>query len=77
MVIMFTLRLRKDKDMTTDLFLKMVASYFMIIGGVYLLITMIEILEDYLREKKLLDTLDTVGEEIDWDKEDEWYWSIK
>jgi hypothetical protein len=55
----------------------MVASYFMIIGGVYLLITMIEILEDYLREKKLLDTLDTVGEEIDWDKEDEWYWSIK
>jgi hypothetical protein len=63
--------------MTTDLFLKMVASYFMIIGGVYLLITMIEILEDYLREKKLLDTLDTVGEEIDWDKEDEWYWSIK
>ena len=74
---MFTLRLRKDKDMTTDLFLKMVASYFMIIGGVYLLITMIEILKDYLREKKLLDTLDTVGEEIDWDKEDEWYWSIK
>ena len=63
--------------MTTDLFLKMVASYFMIFGGVYLLVTMIEILEDYLREKKLLDTLDTIGEEIDWDKEDEWYWSIK
>ena len=63
--------------MTTDLFLKMVASYFMIFGGVYLLITMIEILKDYLREKKLLDTLDTVEEEIDWDKEDEWYWSIK
>jgi hypothetical protein len=77
MVIVFTLRLRRDKGMTTDLFLKMVASYFMIIGGVYLLITMIEILKDYLREKKLLDTLDTVGEEIDWDKEDEWYWSIK
>jgi len=63
--------------MTTDLILKMVASYFMIIGGVYLLVTMIEILKDYLREKKLLDTLDTIGEEIDWDKEDEWYWSIK
>jgi hypothetical protein len=77
MVIMFTLRLRRDKGMTTDLFLKMVASYFMIIGGVYLLVTMIEILKDYLREKKLLNTLDTVGEEIDWDKEDEWYWSIK
>jgi hypothetical protein len=69
--------LRRDKGMTTDLFLKMVASYFMIFGGVYLLITMVEILKDYLREKKLLDTLDTVGEEIDWDKEDEWYWSIK
>jgi hypothetical protein len=63
--------------MTTDLFLKMVASYLAIFGGVYLLITMVEILKDYLREKKLLDTLDTVGEEIDWDKEDEWYWSIK
>ena len=75
MDIVFTLRLRKDKDMTTDLFLKMVASYFMIFGGVYLLITMIEILKDYLREKKLLDTLDTVGEEIDWDKEDEWWFA--
>jgi hypothetical protein len=63
--------------MTTDLFLKMVASYLAIFGGVYLLITMVEILKDYLREKKLLDTLDTVEEEIDWDKEDEWYWSIK
>jgi hypothetical protein len=63
--------------MTTDLFLKMVASYFMIIGGVYLLVTMIGLIEDYLREKKLLDTLDTVEKEIDWDKEDEWYWSIK
>ena len=74
---MFTLRLRRDKGMTTDLILKMVASYFMIFGGVYLLITMIGLIEDYLREKKLLDTLDTIGEEIDWDKEDEWYWSIK
>jgi hypothetical protein len=63
--------------MTTDLILKMAVSYLMIFGGVYLLVTMIEILEDYLREKKLLDTLDTIGEEIDWDKEDEWYWSIK
>jgi hypothetical protein len=63
--------------MTTDLILKMVGSYLAIFGGVYLLITMIEILKDYLREKKLLDTLDTVEEEIDWDKEDEWYWSIK
>ena len=63
--------------MTTDLFLKMVASYLAIFGGVYLLITMVEILKDYLREKKLLDTLDTVGEEIDWDKEDEWWTAIR
>jgi hypothetical protein len=63
--------------MTTDLILKMAVSYLMIFGGVYLLVTMIGLIEDYLREKKLLDTLDTIGEEIDWDKEDEWYWSIK
>ena len=63
--------------MTTDLILKMTVSYLMIFGGVYLLVTMIGLIEDYLREKKLLDTLDTIGEEIDWDKEDEWYWSIK
>ena len=74
---MFTLRLRRDKDMTKDLILKMAVSYLMIFGGVYLLVTMIGLIKDYLREKKLLDTLDTVEEEIDWDKEDEWYWSIK
>lgn len=63
--------------MTDKLFLKMALSYIAIFFGIYLLITMIEILKDYLREKKLLDTLDTIVEEIDWDKEDEWYWSIK
>jgi hypothetical protein len=63
--------------MTGELFLKMALSYIAIFFGIYLLITMIEILKDYLREKNLLDTMDAVGEEIDWDKEDEWYWSIK
>jgi len=51
--------------MTTDLFLKMSASYFMIFGGVYLLVTMIEIIEDYLRRKKLLNTLDRIEEKVD------------
>jgi hypothetical protein len=63
--------------MTKDLILKMAVSYLMIFGGVYLLVTMIGLIKDYLREKKLLDTLDTVEREIDWDLEDEWYWSIK
>ena len=51
--------------MTTDLFLKMVASYFMIFCGVYLLVTMIELIEDYLREKRLLQTLNRIEEKVD------------
>jgi hypothetical protein len=51
--------------MTTDLILKMVASYFMIFGGVYLLVTMIEILEDYLREKRLIRTLNRIERKVD------------
>jgi uncharacterized protein Yka (UPF0111/DUF47 family) len=65
MDIVFTLRLRRDKDMTTDLFLKMVGSYFMIFGGVYLLVTMIELIEDYLREKRLLKTLNRIESKVD------------
>jgi hypothetical protein len=63
--------------MTAELFLKMALSYIAIFFGVYLLVTMINLLEEYFREKKLLETLDMVGEEIDWGKEDVWYWSIK
>ena len=80
---MFTLRLRRDKDMTTDLFLKMIASYFMIFGGVYLLVTMIELIEDYLREKKLIHRLNRIESKvnqlpgIDKDKEDEWWTAIR
>ena len=84
---MFTLRLRRDKGMTTDLFLKMVASYFMIFGGVYLLVTMIELIEDYLREKRLLKTLNRIESKVDQlpgvdkDKEDEleerWWTAIR
>lgn len=83
MGIMFTLRLRRDKDMTTDLFLKMVASYFMIFGGVYLLVTMIEIIEDYLRDRKLIHRLNRIESKvnqlpgIDKDKEDEWWTAIR
>jgi len=69
--------------MTTDLFLKMVASYFMIFGGVYLLVTMIELIEDYLREKRLLKTLNRIESKVDQlpgvdkDKEDEWWTAIR
>ena len=73
--------------MTTDLFLKMVASYFMIFGGVYLLVTMIEILEDYLRRKRLLKTLNRIESKvnqlpgIDKDKDDDleerWWFANK
>ena len=83
MGIVFTLRLRRDKGMTTDLFLKMVASYFMIFGGVYLLVTMIEILEDYLRDRKLIHRLNRIERKVDQlpgvdkDKEDEWWTAIR
>jgi len=58
----------------------------MIFGGVYLLVTMIEILKDYFREKRLIKTLNRIEEkvdqlpgvkEIDKELEDIWYWSIK
>jgi uncharacterized protein Yka (UPF0111/DUF47 family) len=81
--IVFTLRLRRDKDMTTDLFLKMVASYFMIFGGVYLFVTMLNLIEDYLREKRLLKTLNRIESKVDQlpgvdqDKEDEWWTAIR
>lgn len=80
----FTLVLRRSKDMTSDLVLKMIASYFMIFGGVYLLVTMIEILEDYLRERKLIHRLNIIEEKvdqlpevnkIDQDKEDAWWFA--
>jgi hypothetical protein len=83
MDIVFTLRLRRDKDMNTDLFLKMVGSYFMIFGGVYLLVTMIEILEDYLRDRKLIHRLNRIESKVnqlpgvDKDKEDEWWTAIR
>jgi hypothetical protein len=51
--------------MTTDLFLKMVASYFMIFCGVYLLISMLNLIEDYLREKRLLKTLNKIESKVD------------
>jgi hypothetical protein len=69
--------------MTTDLFLKMVASYFMIFGGVYLFVTMLNLIEDYLREKRLLKTLNRIESKVnqlpgvDQDKEDEWWTAIR
>ena len=69
--------------MTTDLFLKMVGSYFMIFGGVYLFVTMLNLIEDYLREKRLLKTLNRIESKVDQlpgvdqDKEDEWWTAIR
>lgn len=80
---MFTLRLRRDKEMTMDLTLKMIASFAMIFGGVYLMVQMIEILEDYLHDKKVLKHLSRIEEKVnqlpgvDKDKEDEWWRAIR
>ena len=69
--------------MTTDLFLRMVASYLAIFGGVYLLVTMIELIEDYLRERKLIHRLNRIEEKVDQlpgvdqDKEDDWWFANK
>jgi uncharacterized protein Yka (UPF0111/DUF47 family) len=69
--------------MTTDLFLRMVASYLAIFGGVYLLVTMIELIEDYLRERKLIHHLNRIESKVDQlpgvdkDKEDDWWTAIK
>lgn len=69
--------------MTSDLFLKMVLSYLMIFGGVYLLVTMIELIEDYLRERKLIHHLNRIESKVDQlpgvdkDKEDEWWTAIR
>ena len=69
--------------MTTDLFLKMVASYLAIFGGVYLLVTMIELIEDYLRERKLIHHLNRIESKVDQlpgvdkDKEDDWWTAIR
>ena len=69
--------------MSTDLFLKMVLSYLAIFGGVYLLVTMIELIEDYLRERKLIHHLNRIESKVDQlpgvdkDKEDEWWTAIK
>jgi hypothetical protein len=61
----------------------MVASYFMIFGGVYLFVTMLNLIEDYLREKRLLKTLNRIESKVDQlpgvdqDKEDEWWTAIR
>ena len=62
---MFTLLWRKDRDMTPDLFLRMVGSFLMMFGGVYLMVQMIEIIEDYLHDRKLLKHLSRIEEKVD------------
>jgi hypothetical protein len=55
----------------------------MIFGGVYLFVTMLNLIEDYLREKRLLKTLNRIESKVDQlpgvdqDKEDEWWTAIR
>lgn len=51
--------------MTHDLVIKMIMSYLAMFGGVYLLVTMIDIIEDYLRDRKLLKTLNRIESKVD------------
>lgn len=69
--------------MTIDLFIRMVASFFTIFCGVYLLVEMLSIIEDYLRERKLIHHLNRIESKVDQlpgvdkDKEDEWWTAIR
>ena len=51
--------------MNTDLFLKMVGSYFMIFGGVYLLVKCMDLIEDYIQNRALLKDLNRIEEKVD------------
>lgn len=53
-------------DMSANMLRGMVIAYLVIFGGLYLFFRVINHIGDS-REVK----------EVDWDKEDEWYWSIK
>jgi uncharacterized protein YihD (DUF1040 family) len=61
----------------------MVASFFTIFCGVYLLVEMLSIIEDYLRERKLIHHLNRIESKVDQlpgvdkDKEDEWWTAIR
>lgn len=51
--------------MDRDLVIKMIMSYLAMFGGVYLLVTMIEIIEDYLRDRKLIKHLNRIESKVD------------
>lgn len=69
--------------MTTDLVLKMAGSFLMMFGGVYLMVQMMEIIEDYLRDRKVLKHLNRIEEKVDQlpgvkskeDIEDDWWFA--
>ena len=71
---------------TLEMVLYATGSLLCFIGGSYLLFIMIEILQDYLRVRKLIHRLNRIERKVDQlpgvkkvDKglEDRWYWSIK
>ena len=62
---MFTLRLRRSKEMTTETVLYAIGSLLCFIGGVYLFSQMIEIIEDYLYDRNLIKHLTRIEEKVD------------
>ena len=60
------MRMKWGTDMSANMLRGMVIAYLVIFGGLYLLFRVTNHIGDS-REVK----------EVDWDKEDEWYWSIK
>ena len=73
--------------MTTETVLYMIASFLCFIGGVYLFSQMIEIIEDYLYDRKLIkhltrieekvDQLPGVNKDMDDDLEERWWFANK
>ena len=71
---------------TLEMVLYATSSLLCFIGGSYLLFIMIEILQDYLRVRKLIHRLNRIEakvdqlpgvKKVDKELEDRWYWSIK
>lgn len=65
MDILFTLVLRRSKKMPMETVLYAIISFGCFIGGVYLFSQMIEIIEDYLYDRKLIKHLTRIEEKVD------------
>ena len=69
--------------MSKQLFLYMVISYLAFFGGVYLLSTMMDLIEDYLDHRRVIRTLNRIEGKVDQlpgvktkeEIEDEWWFA--